>query len=268
MEEEESVALDKPRGAESYYFELQASWGLTKHMGGYEATKELAEVCRIDKDSYVLDVGCGVGISACFLAKEFGCRVAGIDISEKMVEKSKKRARRKRFEDKVEFRVADAQNLPFKNELFDAVIGESVNVFLQDKQKAMSEYKRATKLGGHVGFNEVTWVETPPPELVEYLSLALGGAQFLTAEKWRSLLEKAGFKKIVAEIHRTTAWHQWANEVRQMDPQDYFGAWAKFFSLLLKSPEIRNWVKEISKPPKSIFKVFNYMGYGLYVGMK
>lgn len=51
----------------SLYFELQASWGLTKHMGGYNGTRELAEACQIGRGSYVLDVGCGVGITACFL---------------------------------------------------------------------------------------------------------------------------------------------------------------------------------------------------------
>ena len=47
---------------------MQASWGLTKHMGGLEATRKLIEACHIDKDSYVLEVGCGVGITACYLA--------------------------------------------------------------------------------------------------------------------------------------------------------------------------------------------------------
>lgn len=38
------------------------------------------------------------------------------------------------------------------------------------------------KPGGYVGFNEVTWIENPFSELVEYLSRALGEAEFLTPE--------------------------------------------------------------------------------------
>lgn len=43
-----------------------------------------------------------------------------------MVERSKERAKRKNVEDKVEFKIGDAQDLPFKDGVFDAVICESV----------------------------------------------------------------------------------------------------------------------------------------------
>ncbi|MBN1763314.1 MAG: class I SAM-dependent methyltransferase [Methanomicrobia archaeon] len=253
---------------ESYYFELQASWGLTKHMGGLEATRELIEACKINNDSHVLDVGCGVGITACYLAEEYGCNVVGIDLSELMVERSKERAKRKNVEDKVEFTIGDAQNLPFTEGVFDAVMCESVVAFAKDKQQVIREYARVTKLGGYVGMNEVTWVETPPPELVAYLSRALGHAEFLNPAGWKVLLEQAGLTGVAARVHKTSALRQWVSEVRQMDPRDYVGAWGKFLSLCFKSPAVRKWIKEISIPPRSIFRLFRYFGYGLYVGRK
>jgi len=268
MDNNEQLTRKKPSGTESYYFDLQATWGLTKHMGGLNATRELIELGHIGKNSYVLDVGCGVGITACYMAGEYGCRVVGIDLSEMMVRRSKERARRKKVEDKVEFRVADAQELPFMDNLFDAVIIESVNAFMDDKQKAANEYKRVTKKGGYVGFNEVTWIEAPPPELVEYLSRALGGAKFLTCDGWKDLLEKVGLTDILAKACKTTAWRQWANEVKQMDPGDYLRAWGRFLSLCFKSPATRKYLKEIIMFPKSIFKIFKYFGYGIYVGRK
>jgi len=72
---------------------MQASWGLTKHMGGLKATKELIELCRVNKDSWVLEVGCGVGITVCYIAKEYGCEVVAVDISEEMIERAKKELR-------------------------------------------------------------------------------------------------------------------------------------------------------------------------------
>jgi arsenite methyltransferase len=261
----EKISESEP---ESYYFDLQASWGLTKHMGGLEATRKLIEACHIDKASYVLDVGCGVGITACYLANDYGCKVVGVDLSEMMVERSKERAKRKNVEDKVEFKIGDAQDLPFKDGVFDAVICESVVAFSKDKQKVISEYARVTKSGGYVGMNEVTWVETPPPELVEYMSRALGQAEFLNPAGWKDLLEKAGLTGVAARVYKTSALRQWASEVRQMDPRDYLGAWSKFFSLCFKSPAVRKWIKEISIPPRSIFRIFKYSGYGIYIGGK
>ena len=268
MKNKKQVSREGKAKLKSYYFELQASWGLTKHMGGLEATKKLIEACHIDKDSYVLDVGCGVGITACYLAKEYGCKVVGVDLSEMMVKRSNERAKRKGVEGRVEFRVADAQNLPFEDGIFDAVISESVNAFMEDKQKAVSEYVRVIRPGGYMGFNEATWVETPPSELVEYLSRGLGEAKFLTPEDWKNLLESAGLADIVVRSYKTCAWRQWVSEVRQMNPRDYFGAWGKFLLLYFKSPAARKWVKEISIPPRSVFRIFKYFGYGLYVGRK
>ena len=84
-------------------------------MGGLKATRELIELCHIDKDTYILDVGCGAGATPCYLAKRHGCRVVGVDISEGMIDRSNERARREGVEDRVEFRVADAQNIPFED---------------------------------------------------------------------------------------------------------------------------------------------------------
>jgi len=268
MRNQKQMASKRTSEPASYYFTLQSSWGLTKHMGGLEATKELIELCHVDKSSYVLDVGCGVGITACYIAKEYDCKVVAVDISEEMIKRAEERAKRRDVEDKVEFKVADAQALPFEDDLFDAVISESVNAFIENKQKAINEYKRVTKVGGYVGFNEVTWIKLPPPELVEYLSLALGGAEFLTSEGWKSLLKEAGFSNIIARTYKTTAWRQWASEVKEIDVRDFLSAWGRFLLLSLKSQEVRKYIKEICKPPKSIFRIFKYFGYGIYVGRK
>ena len=253
---------------ESYYFELLSSFGLTKHMGGLEATKELVRLCHIDRDSRVLEIGSGVGITSCYLAKEVGCKVVAIDISSEMLRRAKERIRRKGVMDRVELVVADAQELPFMDNSFDAVICESVLVFIRDKHKAVNEFKRVLKPGGYVGFNEVTWIEDPPRELVEYLSTALGGARFLAPEEWRSLLEESGFSNIIVRIYRTSAWRQWLSEVKEIDIRDFASAWGRFLLLLFKSREVRQYVKKISRPPKTVFRLFKYFGYGLYVGRK
>jgi arsenite methyltransferase len=83
----------------------------------------------------VLDVGCGVGVTACYLAKRYGCRVAGVDILPKMVERSRESAKRESLSRRVEFQVGDAQNLPFPDGVSDAVITESATAFPEDKHR-------------------------------------------------------------------------------------------------------------------------------------
>ena len=74
------------------FFDFAAEVGLTKHIGGVEATEEMVELCHIGEGSYILDVGCGAGVTPSFIAKKYSCRVVGVDISEGMIQKSKERA--------------------------------------------------------------------------------------------------------------------------------------------------------------------------------
>ncbi len=118
-------------------YELVAEVGCQKyfHFGGFEATKELIELCRIDQSNYVLDVGCASGKTSCFLAQNYDCSVVGIDILERMIQMAGERARREGVSDRVEFRIADAQDLPFQDDLFDVVIGEFITGLLEEKQR-------------------------------------------------------------------------------------------------------------------------------------
>jgi arsenite methyltransferase len=253
---------------EPTYFGLQAAWGATKHFGGLKATKELIELCHINKGK-VLDVGCGVGITPCYLAKRHGSRVVGVDISERMIDWSNGRAKREGVQDKVEFRMADARSLPFKDALFDAVIGESITAFLEDKQGALSEYVRVTRPGGYIGLNECTWIKVPPPpELVEYLSRITGVKEILPPSGWRELLEGSGLRDIELRVYQTNALRQFIDEIRWLGFRDYLRGWYKFLSLIAGSAAFRKYVRE-ARPPKNISKsYFQYLGYGIYVGRK
>lgn len=50
---------------EESFFDFAAEVGFTKHLGGVEASDELARLCQIGPLSHVLDVGCGAGVTAC-----------------------------------------------------------------------------------------------------------------------------------------------------------------------------------------------------------
>src|SRR6516225_7227127 len=63
------------------------------HPGGLELTEELAELCEVRRGSDVLELACGTGESACWLAERRGARVVGLDRSPRMIQRAEQKAR-------------------------------------------------------------------------------------------------------------------------------------------------------------------------------
>lgn len=253
------------------FFDFAAHVGLTKHIGGLAATEKLVQLCHISKDSYVLDVGCGVGQTSCFLAKRVGCRVVGVDIRPKMVQRARERAQREKLEDRVELRVADAQDLPFESGLFDAVITESVTVFPPDKQKAVNEYARVTRVGGYVGLNETTWLKVPPPpEIVAWAQQDIGASvKPQTAQAWIELLETAGLREIVTQIDPIDAKEETKGILQRYGWGGMMRVLGRTLVLYTKSPDYRQFVRRVRQDSGILpDHLTEYLGYGLFVGRK
>jgi cyclopropane fatty-acyl-phospholipid synthase-like methyltransferase len=196
-----SQALTSCRERLSHLFEIdlednKAPVEIT-HAGGLKATEELVRLCKISRDKVVLDVGCGPGESDIFIVQKQGSNVVGIDASPEMIVESQGKKRKRRLDCELQFLVADAQNIPFREGVFDAVIAEAVTAIL-DKKKAVAEYVRVTKSGGSVGMNEVTWLRTPSEELKEKVQRIFPGTMIeaLTIEGWTALLMDSGLGSI------------------------------------------------------------------------
>lgn len=247
------------------YFELQAYVGTTKHMGGFETTKALIELCHINQGIDVLEVGCGVGATACYLAKKYGCRVVGVDLLESMIARSKERAQREGVVNRVEFRVADVQDLPFEDARFDVVIGESVLTFIKDKQRALSECARVTRPGGSVGLNEELWLGTPPAQMVEQVRRIWEiKPDIPTLEGWMGLLEGVGLRDIVVQVHEFDTRRE-ATQVQRYRFPDMWRMFYRTLFLYIKNPAFRKYMAERRHLPTDLFK---YLGYAIFVGRR
>ena len=252
------------------FFDFAAEVGLTKHMGGIEATDKLAELCHIQPGDCVLDVGCGAGVTPVYLARKYGCHVVGVDIRQRMIQRSEERAEREGVADQTEFRVADAQDLPFEDNRFDAVITESVTAFPEDKQRAVNEYVRVTRPGGYVGLNESTWLQTPPPpEVVAWASQEVGAqVEPLAREGWVALLEQAGLRELVINVHNVDVRDEAKGIFRRYGCSGMLRTSWRGLNLFLKNAAYRGFVKRVRQDGVTPKNLDTYFGYGLYVGRK
>jgi arsenite methyltransferase len=227
------------------------------HPGGLEITRELATLCHIEKDSKILDVAAGTGESACYLQENFGSQVVGIDASDHMVE----RARKKRAERalSVEFQKGDAHSLPFEDNTFDAVISECTTCIL-DKDRAIREMVRVAKPGGYVGIHDLCWKEGTSEHLKQRLA-ELEGEKPETLDRWKRLFEKAGLEDVRA-VDKSFLISAWTKSVRRE-----LGL-VRQVNAFLKT--VQNWgfkgVRRILETTRIFQK--EHTGYGLVVGRK
>ncbi|MFZ5861771.1 MAG: class I SAM-dependent methyltransferase [Nitrospirota bacterium] len=95
----------------------------------------------------VLEVGVGTGLSLPLYP--VGCRVTGIDVSEKMLEKSREKIARRGLRDARVLRM-DASHTAFADNAFDAVLAAYVMSVVPDPQATLREIERVCKPGGTI----------------------------------------------------------------------------------------------------------------------
>lgn len=177
------------------------------YIGGIRGTRNLLEKLKIiqSSDFHVLEIGCATGFTSCMLGEEYGCRVTGIDISDILVEKASERANKRDLEN-VHFQQADALNLPFEDDSFDAAFGVAVTALVPDSLKALSEFYRVVRPEGIVGTLDLFLSDTAPSELADQINQVMGGilggdVSIRTIGEWKTLFEQIPF--VEAELAET-----------------------------------------------------------------
>jgi ubiquinone/menaquinone biosynthesis C-methylase UbiE len=118
------------------------------HLGGLEATQELAKHMELRAGLQMLDVGSGIGGPARYFAAEHRCRVTGIDLTEEFVGVARSLTRRTKLDGLAEFRQGSALELPFERDTFDRAYMIHVGMNIADKAGIFREARRVLKPAG------------------------------------------------------------------------------------------------------------------------
>ena len=102
----------------------------------------------------ILDIATGTGDFAISASKYTNANITGIDISQGMLDVGIKKITKKELTDRIKLQLADSENLPFKDNSYDAITaGFGVRNF-EDLKKGLSEMHRTLKEGGIVAILE------------------------------------------------------------------------------------------------------------------
>jgi len=164
------------------------------HIRGRAATIELAKLASLEPGHRVLDVGCGLGGSARYLAAQYRCRVTGIDLTGEYIDAARALAELVGLKDSIEFRQASALEMPFGDGSFDVVWTEHVQMNIADKRAFYSEIARVLVPGGTLVFHDIFQGEGGalhfPVPWAENATISF----LATPEEARAILEAQGLR--------------------------------------------------------------------------
>jgi len=111
-----------------------------------ERTEPLLDLAGISAGDSILDVGCGTGVLArdAWQRLDDSGSVIGIDRNDGMV------ATAQRVAPEIEWRIGQAESLPFEDASFDHVISQFALMFFEDRAAGLAEMWRVTKPGGRL----------------------------------------------------------------------------------------------------------------------
>ncbi len=128
--------------------------------------EDLAEAMDLAPGSRVLDVAAGNGNATLAFARRW-CNVVSTDYVDTLLARSRARAEAEGLD--VAYQIADAENLPFDTENFDAVVSTFGVMFTPDQTTAAAELQRVCRSGGRIGL--ANWT---PDGFIGHLFKTLG----------------------------------------------------------------------------------------------
>ena len=163
------------------------------HVGGLDATRDLAAQMDLAPGLRILDVGSGIGGPARYFASEHQCKVTGVDLTEEFVQVAQSLTRRTKLRHLVEFVQASALDLKFDPGSFDRAYMIHVGMNIADKAGVFREVRRMLKPAGKFAIFDILRARDVPLTYPVPWASSEETSFVVSKEGYRDALEKAGF---------------------------------------------------------------------------
>jgi len=171
------------------------------HIGGRQASEDFLSQLDLTSEKQVLDVGCGLGGAARFVASHYGCQVTGIDLTPEFIETGKVLCGWVGLDSRISLRQGSALEMPFADRAFDRAYMLHVAMNIDDKAKLCSEVSRVLRPNSLFGIYDVMRIGDGELTYPVPWAMTAASSAVATPAQYREALERAGFA-VVAERNR------------------------------------------------------------------
>lgn len=172
------------------------------HAALMKINKVMSQKAGIKEHHHVLDAGCGVGGSSLWLAKNIGCHVTGITLSEKQRAQAEVSAANFGLADKAQFFQRDYLDTGFPDESFDVVWAIESVCYAESKHSFLKEASRLLKPGGVVivaDFFKRAGLEGNDKKAIDDMAYGWAITDFSTIEDFTHFAIQEGLQNAHAE---------------------------------------------------------------------
>lgn len=172
------------------------------HVGGRAATEHLLKPLHLDGSHHLLDVGCGLGGAARYVAETYRSSVTGVDLTEEYISTGQALCEWVGLDQQISLQQGNALALPFEDESFDGAYMLHVGMNIADKAQLFTEISRVLRPGASFALYDIMRMEagelTYPVPWASDQSIS----QLATLQQYIEALLRAGFEILIENNRR------------------------------------------------------------------
>jgi cyclopropane fatty-acyl-phospholipid synthase-like methyltransferase len=192
-----SEILEKARaaGVDTDNPSAQDLWAFDQdHYGGLDAVRALGDALTLDRSNHVLDICCGLGGPARFIATTYGCKVHGVDLNQSRIDGAETLTALTGLDKQIEYTCADACELPFADGAFDRLMSQEAFLHIENREALLSQCRRVLQATGQFAFTDWIASDTLSAEHRNRFATTFAASRICTVAEYHELLRAAGFQ--------------------------------------------------------------------------